>query len=107
MEGDNKLYELNKWTPIASLCRKSILTKVFKYVNGIAPTGLSSFVRLSHTKNTRNNNVNLKLPSIKTERGRRTFLFQGSKVFNDLPTNIKSEESLIFFKKKLEEHFKC
>ena len=44
--------------------------------------------------NTRNNNKSVVIPKVRTEAGRKTFSFQGAKVFNNLPNNLQTETSL-------------
>ena len=102
--GHNKK-QLNKWPPIDSLCKKAVITKVFKEINGITPACLSSFERISHSKHTRTNNKNLKLPAVKTESGRKMYRYQGAKIFNQLPNEIKTEQSIVKFKKQLTKYY--
>ena len=45
-----------------------------------------------HRRNTRNSNKFLKLPKIKLEFGRRSFRFQGAKIFNNLPLEKRSNQ---------------
>ena len=51
-----------------------------------------------HNVNTRGNNKNLVVPKVRTETGRKTFSFQGAKVFNNLPDYLKIETSILRFK---------
>ena len=48
--------------------------------------------------NTRNNNKSVVIPKVRTETGRKTFSFQGAKIFNKLPNNLQTETSLLRFK---------
>lgn len=43
-----------------------------------------------HQLNTRNSNFLLKLPKINLEFGKKSFLYQGAKIYNDLPLAIRS-----------------
>ena len=73
--------------------------EVFKCLNGIVPKAFESyFTRNSHKMNTRNNNKSVVIPKVRTETGRKTFSFQGAKVFNNLPNNLQTETSLLRFK---------
>ena len=58
-----------------------------------------------HTKLTRNGNKLLKLPSIKLEFGKKSFRFQGAKIFNNLPLEIRESEDAADFRKRLAAHF--
>ena len=57
-----------------------------------------SFTRVSHSQNTRENNVNLSLPKVKTETGRKRFAYQGTIIFNKLPYDLKTEQPFLRFK---------
>ena len=73
--------------------------EVFKCLNGIVPKAFENyFTRNSHKMNTRNNNKSVVIPKVRTETGRKTFSFQGAKVFNNLPNNLQTETSLLRFK---------
>ena len=73
--------------------------EVFKCLNGIVPKAFENyFTRNSHKMNTRNNNKSVVVPKVRTEAGRKTFSFQGAKVFNNLPNNLQTETSLLRFK---------
>ena len=71
---------------------KRCLVEVFKCQNGLAPPLFKNyFKKILHQKETRGNNTNLLLPKVRTEAGRKSFLFQGSKLYNKLPTALKQE----------------
>ena len=62
--------------------------EVFKCLNGLAPT---DFRRVKHSKETCGNEQNLLLPRVKSEAGRKTLAFKGVKIFNEVPSSLKSE----------------
>ncbi len=64
------------------------------------------FTLQRHEKQTRNNNYTLKLPRIKTEYARKSFMYMGAIVYNELPLDIRKIESYSEFEKQLKEHFK-
>ena len=73
--------------------------EVFKCLNGLAPPDfIEYFQRLQHGKATRGNEHSLLLPRVKSEAGRKTFAFQGVKIFNKVPNKLKSETSVLKFK---------
>ena len=73
--------------------------EVFKCLNGIVPKAFENyFTRNSHKMNTRNNNKSVVIPKVRTETGRKTFSFQGAKIFNKLSNNLQAETSLLRFK---------
>ena len=63
------------------------------------------FNRVSHYSNTRNNSYMMVLPKCKLEFGKKSFRFQGAKMFNSLPLKIRKEISLANFKRLMKEHF--
>ena len=78
---------------------RSCVHKVFKCLNGIAPKAFQDyFKRVAHAKCTRANNMNVALPKIRTEYGKKTFAYQGAILFNKLPSDLKTEKSLLRFK---------
>ena len=75
---------------------KRCLVEVFKCQNGLAPRLFKDyFKKILHHKETRGNNKNFLLPKVRTEAGRKSFLFQGSKLYNKLPDVSKQEQSLM------------
>ena len=58
-----------------------------------------------HSINTRNKNKLLKLPKVKLQFGKKSFKFQGAKVYNELPLSIRKCENLEHFKTLLGQHF--
>ena len=42
--------------------------------------------------------MNVALPKIRTESGKKTFAYQGAILFNKLPSDLKTEKSLLRFK---------
>ena len=83
---------------------KRCLVEVFKCQNGLAPPLFKNyFKKILHQKETRGNNTNLLLPKVRTEAGRKSFLFQGSKLYNKLPTALKQEQSVMNFKRQCDQ----
>ena len=46
------------------------------------------------------------LPRIKTEYARKSFMFMGAKVYNELPLELRKIENYNEFEKQLKDHFK-
>ena len=63
------------------------------------------FTLIEHKKETRNNKCTLRLPSIKKEYARKSFLYMGAKVYNELPLDIRQTETFKEFVEKLKMHF--
>ena len=64
--------------------------------NRLAARLFKDFKKILHYKETRGNNRNLLLPKVRTEAGRKPFLFSG--LYNKLPDELKEEQSIINFK---------
>jgi hypothetical protein len=89
----------SKWPSVNEIRNRKFVHEVFKCLHGLVPMPLQeSFTRVLHTKNTRGNNVDLHLPKVKTEAGRKRFAYQGAIIFNKLPSDLKTEQSILFFK---------
>ena len=83
---------------------KRCLVEVFKCQNGLAPRLFKDYLKkILHHKETRENNKNLLLPKVRTEAGRKSFLFQGSKLYNKLPDALKQEQSIMNFKRQCDQ----
>ena len=65
----------------------------------------SYFTINKHSIGTRNNGILLMLPKVKLSVAKQSFYFYGAKTYNSLPKEIRSEESLIEFKRLLNNHF--
>ena len=88
-----------EWPSINEIRNRNCVHEVFKCLHGLAPMPLQKrFTRVSHSQNTRGNNVNLSLPKVKTEAGRKRFAYQGTNIINKLPNDLKTEQSLLRFK---------
>ena len=48
--------------------------------------------------NTRGSGTNLMLAKVRTETARKSFYFNGSKLFNDIPNEMKDLNSVMIFK---------
>ena len=64
------------------------------------------FTLQEHERQTRNNNYTLKLPRIKTEYARKSFMFMSAKVYNELPLELRKIENHKEFENQLKDHFK-
>ena len=96
-----------KWLNITDQLYLRDAVLVFKSLHHLTPYYLSEkFKRNSevHSRVTRNVN-DLHLPLCRLVTGQRTFSFRGAKLWNSLPPEIKSEQTLKSFKHKLHKHF--
>ena len=75
---------------------------MFKYVNSLLPANLANMfnlVRNTHHYSTRSSSSNdIALPLPRTQMFKRMLLFNGPKVWNSIPDNIRSSTNLVCFK---------
>ena len=77
---------------------------VRKCLNGELCAKFNEYFAINnHQKNTRNRNVLLKLPKVKLEFGKKSFIFQGAKIYNELPLDIRGSD--VNFNSLLSNHF--
>ena len=79
---------------------------MYKIIHGFAPTALteifsSASVVRPHDYNLRNSDMKLNLPFPKTEYLKKSISFNGVKLWNDLPIEVRNAESLGIFKSLL------
>ena len=82
--------------------KKKTCEIVKKCLNGDFPFFMEYFEYVSHEYYTRNNNKLLRLPKIKLESSKKSFFYNGAKVYNSLPTYIRDIEDTDEFLKVLE-----
>ena len=63
------------------------------------------FTKNTHGKNTRNEELSVKLPLMKTEFGRKGLYFLAAKEYNNLPLQARKIDSRLIFRKFLDSHF--
>ena len=73
----------------------------YKILHGLCPDNLRhKFVEISMVSEYRTrNHRDLQIPKVRLEYAKRSFYFSGVKNWNDIPGNIREEESLARFKK--------
>ena len=83
---------------------------IFKCLQRTSIPAFSSYAtEICHKYRTRNNNISLRLPLLRTETARRSFWFQGPRCYNELPLEIRFLNSFVLFKSRLKEYYdyKC
>ena len=77
---------------------------MYKIVNGLATSYMADMLSsqyCSQVYNLRNSTLNSEISNARTELYRNSFAFTGAKIWNELPEDLKTEPSLIAFKKKI------
>ena len=91
------------WLPVRKRIEFKIATLTFKVLHNNQPTYLRDLVKLQiPTRALRSSNRQLlEVPNIRSANGRRSFSFAAPTVWNLVPENVKSSESLFAFRKGL------
>ena len=87
---------------ISKILQRKIYSTVFKCLMGHLPMLEYYFERFSHNKETRNNNIILRVPETKLESTKRAFFYNGVVVYNTLPLGLRTETNYNSFCKKLD-----
>ena len=88
------------WLQIKRRVIFKIALLAYKSVNGLAPDYLQNMFQYSHHGHT----LKLIVPQYISTYGRRSFSYAGPKIFNNLPTNITSSDTVEIFKSSLKTH---
>ena len=90
------------WTSLLNRRKYHLCVSIFKYLHGFEPQILcDNVVLLHHNYNTQRNRIDINLPKMRTEIGKKTFNYSASKLFNTLPAEIKTLETISKFKSQL------
>ena len=92
------------------------LNMMFNIFNNVAPSYMCDIDRITHSHNTRHSDSVCVVPRVK-DQGSKSFKFNGCKLWNELPTNVKNAQQKFRFKKvcktllmtkmKLKEEMNC
>ena len=88
---------------VAKIQQKQCLSSVYKCIrNDVCENFENYFQLMNNSIKTRNSDIILRLRNVKTEAVKKDFFFAGAKMFNQLPANIRSSETLYIFKKQID-----
>ena len=76
---------------------KRCTIEVFKCLSGIAPTAFEAYFKRNCHEGM---NRSVVVPKVRSENGKKTFMFQGAKAFNMIPNKMQDSQSLLYFKSK-------
>lgn len=95
-----------KVKPIENRMKMKTCTFVRQCLDGNCCKNFENYFEINaHTKSTRNNSKLVKLPPVKLEFGKKSFKFQGSKIYNELPLHIRDSPNTAEFQRGLTAHF--
>ena len=95
------------WSPLSIRRKIHATTFNLKCLMGTVPQFLKNYYSISnHVYSTRGNGYNLTVPMVKTETLKKSMFYYGTKLFNNLPKDIKEVNSLLIFKSKLRDFYR-
>ena len=94
-----------KWMTISERCEYFTAMLMFKTINGLVPNYLSDSIVLASEAHDRDTRLSLDvhIPSHNSSALKRSFIYNGSVLWNALPEEIKASDSLFTFKKRYKE----
>ena len=101
------LLEKLHWLPVEARIHYKIATLAFRHFENSLPSYLSELLHTYQPSRTLRSSSEklLKVPQTNLRSaGNRSFHFQAAKIWNSLPTNVRSSPSLSSFKKNLKTH---
>ena len=106
-DSSTKAFNKLNWKNLETKRKLHICIFVYKCLKNLVPDYLCNYFDRNlnyHNYNTRRKR-DLHLPQPKRNLGKRTFRYSGVILFNSLPMDLKSIESLPFFKTRLKHYF--
>jgi hypothetical protein len=80
---------------------------MYKVLNNLAPSSLAEL--FEHKRNItkhalRSSSTSLQLPQPKTEKLKKRFSYDGAKLWNSLPADVRNSDTLTIFKERIRAH---
>lgn len=99
----DKVFNDLRWVPLKEMRLQQKAIMMFKIVNGSAPSYLQDIFKVNGGTNydLRRSDKNLRIPKARTDFYRYSFAFTGARLWNSLPDDIKTEQIISRFKKKI------
>ena len=94
------------WLPTKERFEQCTTAKVFKFFDGSAPSYMSEmFLPIGQSRITRRSKDKLNQPFRKTNIGQNFLSYLGPKIWNNLPSELKSATNINSFKNKIKDKF--
>ena len=80
---------------------------MFKYINHFLPVNFNCYfksINKVHSHSTRSSKTNFFLPRFNNKYGLQSLSYQGSKLWTELPINLKDQSHLVRFQAKLKDN---
>ena len=92
----------SNWHSIETQRKQRMAIDVYKCLHNIdLQENNENFNFVNHQKHTRNNGSLVRLPTVKTEAGRKTSIYQGGLAFNELSPELRNERFFVVFKRRI------
>ena len=100
------LRNLLGWESLDIMRKRQKAILVFKALNGLTPSYLQNlFTKAKYSYHFRNADNILSLPKPRTNFLKRSFMYSGASLWNSLPVELRTINSLGVFKKSVKRHF--
>ena len=94
------------WIPTKHRVDQNICVTVMNFFNGTAPAYADEiFHPADQSRVTRRSKFRLNVPFRKNNTGQKCLSYQGPKIWNSLPSDLKSTNNVNIFKHKIKENF--
>ena len=97
----SEIHDVLKWEMLKNRNKEHEYIMMYKILNDMSPEYLKEKFSFKISTYNLRQNENLALPKPITQNCKRTFLYRGSKLYNDLPKNVRQAGSIALFKKKI------
>ena len=92
----NPKAKITSWDRIAKIRNTRVAIDVFRSLHNLLPEDLNGyFKRCEHEMNTRGHGSCVVLPNMRTETGKKSFAYQGDRIFNRLEKTTRDEMSIV------------
>ena len=96
-----------KWLPLSMRRDMHTINLTFKCLKGSPSMFFKDYFKVFRTvHNTRGSGHNLLLPKVRTETARKSFYFNGSKLFNNIASEMKDSKSVVICKTRILELYR-
>ena len=86
------------WEPLETRRAKSKVKQMYKVLNDLAPSSLATLYKRNITEyDLRGSSTSLQLPLPKTENLKKSFCYDGAKLWNSLPADMRDSDTLPTF----------
>ena len=95
------------WETLETRRAKSKAKTMYKVLNNLAPSSLAELFEQKRNitqYDLRGSSTSLQLPQPKTEKLKKSFSYDGARVWNSLPADVRNSDTLTIFKNGIRAH---